>query len=62
MSGQIEEVVYIGTDTRYLVRVSEGSRLVARLQNAGSEDQAGFQQAAKVYLTWDPDVARILIK
>jgi len=62
VSGKIEEVVYIGTDTRYLVRVSEGSRLVARLQNAGSEDQAGFQQAEKVYLTWDPDVARILTK
>ncbi|MGH2618969.1 MAG: ABC transporter ATP-binding protein [Anaerolineales bacterium] len=62
VSGQIEEVVYIGTDTRYLVRVSEGSRLVARVQNVGSTDQAGFRQAEQVYLTWDPDVARILTK
>ncbi len=62
VSGKIEEVVYIGTDTRYLVRVSEGSRLVARLQNAGSPDQAGFRQADQVYLTWDSDLARILTK
>jgi len=62
VGGQIEEIVYIGTDTRYLVRIGEGTRLVARLQNAGSPDQAGFRQADQVYLTWDPDVARILTK
>ena len=62
VSGQIEEVVYIGTDTRYLVRVTEGIRLVARVQNAGSADQAEFRPADQVYLTWDPDVARILTK
>jgi spermidine/putrescine transport system ATP-binding protein len=62
VSGQIEEVVYIGTDTRYLVKVSEASRLVARVQNVGAADQTGFRQAEKVYLTWDPDLARILTK
>jgi len=62
VSGQIEEVVYIGTDSRYLVRVTEGSRLVARLQNVRSADQAGFRPTEKVYLTWEPDVARILTR
>ena len=62
VSGQIEEVVYIGTDTRYLVRVGEGSRLVARVQNVGAADQPGFRPAEKVYLSWEPEVGRILTK
>ncbi len=62
VAGQIEELVYIGTDTRYQVRVSEGSRLVVRVQNSGSADQAGFRQGDRVYLTWDPAVARILVR
>ncbi len=62
VSGQIEEVVYIGTDTRYLVQITGGSRLVARVQNVGSGDRAGFRKSETVYLTWDPDAARILTK
>jgi spermidine/putrescine transport system ATP-binding protein len=58
----IEEAVYIGTDTRYTVRVAGRHQVVARVQNIGGglESNRPFQRDEKVYLTWKPDSALIL--
>lgn len=60
--GRVEEVVYSGTDTRYVVRVTDRSTLVARVQNVNAGGVSPFQTGDGVYLSWDPTVARILVE
>jgi spermidine/putrescine transport system ATP-binding protein len=58
--GIVEEVIYTGTDTRYLVRLTENSIVTVRQQNVGVGDSVGFPVGMQVYLTWPPESARLL--
>ncbi len=53
--GKIEEVIYIGTDTRYLVRISPNYCLVIRQQNLHRDDiqRYGIGEAVKVVISAD---------
>jgi spermidine/putrescine transport system ATP-binding protein len=57
--GRVEEMVYIGTDTRFIVRVSDQSAVVIRMQNLG-EGMTVFDVGDEVAVTWDSDSARLL--
>jgi spermidine/putrescine transport system ATP-binding protein len=59
LSGRVEEIVYIGTDTRYMVRLSDQSSVVIRVQNLG-EGMTVFEAGDQVSVTWDSDSARLL--
>ncbi len=61
VSGKIEEVVYTGTDTRYLVRLTGKTVVTVRQQNTGSEAAVVFQPGASVYLHWQPESAQLLM-
>jgi spermidine/putrescine transport system ATP-binding protein len=58
----VEEAVYIGTDTRYLLRVAGRHLVVARVQNVTSdlERNRPFQHGDQVYLSWPATGAQIL--
>ena len=58
----VEEAVYIGTDTRYTVRVAERYQVVARIQNTNSDLAMNrpFQRGSQVYLAWASDSAQVL--
>jgi spermidine/putrescine transport system ATP-binding protein len=57
--GRIQQAIYLGTDTRYLVQVSGGVNLVARLQNMnGTENR--FHPGDTVEVRWDAHHARVL--
>ena len=59
ISGVLEQSVYIGTDTRYAVRLTEENVVQVRQQNmlrGGTHLKAGV----KVNLFWDSENARIL--
>jgi spermidine/putrescine transport system ATP-binding protein len=57
--GRIQQAIYLGTDTRYLVQVSRGVNLVARLQNLnGTENR--FHPGEPVEVRWDAHHARVL--
>ncbi len=58
--GVVEEVIYTGTDTRYLVRLTERSIVTVRQQNVGVGAGASFAVGAQVYLHWQPESARLL--
>ena len=59
LPGQVTQVVYLGTDTRYVVAVPGCANLIARVQNFnGTENR--FQVGDQVELRWDPHHARIL--
>ncbi len=58
--GTVEEVIYTGTDTRYLVRLTQNTIVTVRQQNVGVGKGIGFPVGVQVYLTWHPESARLL--
>lgn len=58
--GVVQEVVYTGTDTRYLVRLTEKTILTVRQQNVGIGATVCFPLGAQVYLHWQPESGRLL--
>jgi spermidine/putrescine transport system ATP-binding protein len=60
VAGTVEEVVYTGTDTHYLVRVTEERIVTARQQNVAVGGAVSFAAGTQVYLHWQPTSARLL--
>jgi ABC-type Fe3+/spermidine/putrescine transport system ATPase subunit len=60
INGRVAEVVYIGTDMRYEVELSENARIVARIQNIGLRYDKPFETGDEVYVHWLADNAQIL--
>jgi spermidine/putrescine transport system ATP-binding protein len=58
--GVVQEVVYTGTDTRYLVQLTEKAMVTVRRQNVDMGTTVGFPVGARVYLHWQPESARLL--
>jgi spermidine/putrescine transport system ATP-binding protein len=60
VSGTVEEVIYTGTDTRYLVRLTEETVVTVRQQNVGVGGGVSFPVGTRVSLYWQPESARLL--
>src|SRR3989449_1854971 len=58
--GQVEEVIYIGVSTRYLVRLDRGEQLVAVRQNMDALGDAQKFEGRPVRLAWTPDQTYVL--
>ncbi len=58
--GVVQEVVYTGTDTRYLVQLTEKTIVSVRQQNVDLDAALRFSVGAQVYLYWQPESARLL--
>jgi len=58
--GVVAEVVYTGTDTRYLVRLTERTMVTVRQQNIGVGPAVRFPAGVQVHLHWRPESARLL--
>ncbi len=59
-SGTVEEVVYVGMSTRYLVRLDRGEHLVAVRQNMDAAGDAQRFQGRPVRLAWAADHTYVL--
>jgi ABC-type Fe3+/spermidine/putrescine transport system ATPase subunit len=53
-------MVYIGTDTRYVVSVASGDPVVVRVQNGCDSEAAVFKRGDRVAMHWSPEDARLL--
>lgn len=53
---------YIGTDTRYTVRIGEDTDLVVRKQNFGNRKETSFSIGEQVMVFWSTESARVLVK
>ena len=59
-AGTVEEVVYVGMSTRYLVRLDRGEHLVAVRQNMDAAGDAQRFQGRPVRLAWAADNTYVL--
>lgn len=60
LDGVVREAIYIGTDTRYVVTIGQGTELIVRIQNFGQRYDTIFKQGERVLVFWDNADARIL--
>lgn len=60
LQGRVEETVYIGTDTRYIVRLTEQSCITVRSQNLHLSDLPKFTAGDTVKVKLPPNSIRIL--
>jgi putative spermidine/putrescine transport system ATP-binding protein len=60
--GRVEEVVYVGMTTRYLVHLDRGEQLVAIRQNMDALGDAKKFEGRPVRLAWTPDHTFVLDK
>ncbi len=60
VTGQVVQVVYIGTDTRYAVRVGKNTIVNVRVQNTTISQSTPFKERDTVIISWERVVARIL--
>ncbi len=60
--GHVENVVYLGTDTHFHVRLDDGTPFIVRQQNSrnGHDGHNGFAKADRVGIEFGQDVAQIL--
>jgi spermidine/putrescine transport system ATP-binding protein len=58
--GRLEEAVYIGTDTRYIVRVTEKQTVVVRSQNMASGAARSLAPGDAVAVHWKPEDIQIV--
>jgi putative spermidine/putrescine transport system ATP-binding protein len=58
--GKVEEVVYVGMTTRYIVHLDRGEQLVAVRQNMDATGDARRLEGRPVRLAWTPDHAYVL--
>jgi putative spermidine/putrescine transport system ATP-binding protein len=58
--GVVEQVVYVGMSTRYIVRLDRGEQLVAVRQNMDAPGQALRYEGRRVRLAWAPGHTYVL--
>lgn len=58
--GTIESVVYIGTDTNYVVLLDSGARMRVREQNILPSTGRGPDEGTTAYLFWQPESSSLL--
>jgi len=60
LSAVVQEVVYIGTDTRYLVALPSGESAIVRVQNGCQTETGQYAQGDRLKVHWLPEDARTL--
>ena len=58
--GRVEQVVYVGMTTRYIVRLDRGEQLVAVRQNMDAQGDAQKFEGQPVRLAWTADHTYVL--
>jgi spermidine/putrescine transport system ATP-binding protein len=60
VKGRVEESIYIGTDTRYIIRLTDELSVTVREQNLAPGRGHGYQVGDEVGLNWNPENAMVL--
>jgi spermidine/putrescine transport system ATP-binding protein len=60
VKGKIKEVIYIGTDTRYIVQLTERTEVVIREQNIDPSRMSQVREGDEIGVAWNPAHALVL--
>jgi spermidine/putrescine transport system ATP-binding protein len=60
--GHVRQAIYIGTDTRCILRIPGDQEVVARVQNFGLRSDTFFDDGQEVNLYWNAENTRILLQ
>lgn len=60
IKGWVEESIYIGTDTRYIIRLNDKTSVTVREQNLAHGQMNLYQKGDEVGLNWNPSDALVL--
>jgi spermidine/putrescine transport system ATP-binding protein len=60
LSGLVQDLVYIGTDTRYLILLPSGKPIIVRVQDGCGVELNEFQKGDQAQIIWHPEDAHIL--
>jgi spermidine/putrescine transport system ATP-binding protein len=60
VKGRVEESIYIGTDTRYIIRLTDELSVTVREQNLSPGRGRRYQVGDEVGLNWNPENAMVL--
>ncbi|MCB9436651.1 MAG: ABC transporter ATP-binding protein [Anaerolineales bacterium] len=60
LDGVVNQVFYIGTDTRYQIALGENVEVVARVQNFGQRHDTIYKAGDPICVYWENENARIL--
>ncbi len=60
VKGVVEERIYIGTDTRFIIKMPNQTPITVREQNLESKANSRYKRGDEVSLSWDPDQALVL--
>jgi spermidine/putrescine transport system ATP-binding protein len=60
LKGRVEEMIYIGTDTRYIIRLTDKTSVTVREQNLDRSRARLYQKGDEVGLKWNPAQALVL--
>src|SRR5712692_7660498 len=58
--GRVEQVIYVGQSTRYIVRLDHGEQLVAVRQNMETADDELHYEGRRIRLAWAPEHTYVL--
>jgi spermidine/putrescine transport system ATP-binding protein len=59
LRGELQNIVYFGTDTHYHLTLPDGGAFTARVQNTGSQ-QTPFEIGAQVGIAIEPEAIQVL--
>lgn len=62
IAGEVVFANYIGTDTRYIVRIGQNTEVVVRVQNFGTRFETIYKAGQKVQVYWATQNARVLVQ
>jgi spermidine/putrescine transport system ATP-binding protein len=61
LNAVVEDTIYIGTDTRYIIRLPNNVQVVSRMQNYGNRFDQQIDKGEEVLVHWDAENARVLV-
>ena len=61
-TGTVRDVIYLGTDTRYLVELPSGEGLTVRQPNVGGRAAQGLAVGESARVAWQPGDVRLLVE
>lgn len=62
VGGSLQDIIFVGNDVLYLVKLADGTVLTVRTQNLGPEGRPAVQLGDHVEVSWSPTAATVVLE